>query len=273
MTDIMLQRFEELIESGMKLAPLGGFDFSGYNARLQPTYSEWRKACLELLELVGPVGFPYKNKIVNDPNGMYFYQSSVYSVLNALRELAEKIKASPELLTEKPPVSHETQEKEAGAVIESQGVKILKPPPKKSQEVQQTKEPEKGLGKKVYVVGKKNEPLRIQLSEFLKEIGLEEVAIERSPGTMLELDRIQDNPDVHYAFFVVDSQDIGYIMFELGHFVGKLGKGRVMVLHMTDVNFPREVPGVTVKPIVVKLEEASLAIIKELKALGYTISI
>ncbi len=38
-----------------------------------------------------------------------------------------------------------------------------------------------------------------------------------------------------------------------------------MVLHMTDVEVPKNIPGVQVKPIVVKLEEASLSIIKELK--------
>jgi predicted nucleotide-binding protein len=62
-------------------------------------------------------------------------------------------------------------------------------------------------------------------------------------------------------------------MFELGHFVGKLGKGRVVVLHMSDVEVPKNIPGVLTKPIVVKLEEASLSIMKELKGAGYVISL
>jgi hypothetical protein len=37
---------------------------------------------------------------------------------------------------------------------------------------------------------------------------------------------------------------------------------------MTDVNFPKNVPGVIAKPIVVKLEEASLGLLRELKAAG-----
>ena len=86
---------------------------------------------------------------------------------------------------------------------------------------------------------------------------------------MLLLDKIQDRQDAKYAFFVFNSEDLGYAMFELGHFVGKLGQGRVCVLHMSDVNVPRNIPGVTVKPIVVKLEEASFSILKELKGFGY----
>jgi predicted nucleotide-binding protein len=73
---------------------------------------------------------------------------------------------------------------------------------------------------------------------------------------------------VKFAFFVINSDDLTYAMFEIGHFVGKLGKNRVCVLHMTDVNFPKNVPGVIAKPIVVKLEEASLGLLRELKAAG-----
>jgi hypothetical protein len=42
---------------------------------------------------------------------------------------------------------------------------------------------------------------------------------------------------------------------------------------MSDVNFPKNIPGVSAKSIVVRLEEASLGLMKELKALGFKISI
>jgi predicted nucleotide-binding protein len=90
---------------------------------------------------------------------------------------------------------------------------------------------------------------------------------------MLELDTFRHAPDVRYAFFVFNSEDLAYAMFEVGHFVGTLGRGMVSVLHMSDVNFPKNVPGINVKTIVVKLEEASLAIMRELKAAGYKISL
>ncbi len=90
---------------------------------------------------------------------------------------------------------------------------------------------------------------------------------------MIALDKVEENPDAKYAFFIFNSDDLTYAMFELGHFVGKLGKNHVCVLHMTDVEVPKNIPGVVIKPIVVKLEEASLSILKELKGAGYVISL
>jgi len=157
------------------------------------------------------------------------------------------------------------------------GARVLKPPPKKAQPgpasaTAPKAEKPSGAGKKVYIVAEENDPLRIQLGDFLSEIGLEEVEVKRTHGQMLDLDAFQHRDDVTYAFFIFNNEDLSYAMFELGHFVGKLGKGRVSVLHMSDVNFPKNVPGVLAKPIVVKLEESSLAIMKELKAAGYTMS-
>jgi predicted nucleotide-binding protein len=126
---------------------------------------------------------------------------------------------------------------------------------------------------RVYVIGEDSDPLRVQLTEFLSEIGLQEVAVPRVHGQMLALDTFKHEDDIKYAFFVFNSDDLAYAMFELGHFVGRLGQGHVSVLHMSDVAFPKNVPGIIVKPIVVKLEEASLAIMKELKGAGYKISL
>jgi hypothetical protein len=279
MSEQVLKRYQELIESGSQLVPLGGFDFSGYNARLQNKYLEWRKACLELLELSGPIGFPYKNKILNDHNGGFFYQASAQLIQNCMKELHEKLKASPELVTTPSPSAAQTNRSTSSS--ETSGVRVLKPPPKKPQAspgpapAQQASPASAGQAtdNKVYVIGEKDDPLRIQLEQFISDIGLEKVPLDRQKGQMLALDSLQERPDVKYAFFVINPEDLEYTMFELGHFVGKLGKGRVCALHMSDVNFPKNIPGVTAKSIVVRLEEASLGLMKELKALGFKISI
>ena len=93
----VLKKIEELVKTGTQLAPQGGFEFSGYNARLQNKYLEWRKTCLESLEQAGPIGFPYKNKILADQNGGFFFQASAQLILNAMKELHEKLLASPDL--------------------------------------------------------------------------------------------------------------------------------------------------------------------------------
>jgi hypothetical protein len=278
MSDDILQKFEKLVEEGAKLTPLGGFEFSGYNARLQDSYLAWRKACLESLERVGPIGFPYKNKIVADTNGGNFYQASAYLVYTCVRELFEKLKASPELAAEAAQAPVAAAPAAQSQAPSSSGPRVLKPPPKAAAPASApaaapAAQPAPAAHKSAFVIGELNDPLRQQLTSFLEEVGVTEVPIDRMHGEMLALDSIADNPEAKFAFFIFNSDDMNYAMFELGHFVGKLGKNHVMVLHMTDVEVPKNIPGVLVKPIVVKLEEASLSIIKELRTAGYALSI
>jgi hypothetical protein len=287
MSENLLQRFEQLVEEGTKLTPLGGFDFSGYNARMQDRYLAWRRACLESLEVVGPIGVPYKNKIIGDANGGFFYQASAYLTLSSIRELFEKLKTSPELASEPVPVQAApapVQEQPAATQAQpTSNVRTLKPPPKlaggpipgpavkPAPVVVAATAPV--APKSAYVVGEINDPLRQQLSVFLDEIGVVEIPLDRIRGEMLALESLPESPDAKFAFFIFNSDDLAYAMFELGHFVGRLGKGRVVVLHMSDVEMPKNIPGVLTKPIVVKLEEASLSIMKELKGAGYVISL
>ena len=282
MAEDILKKLEELINQGTQLAPLGGFEFSGYNARLQNKYLEWRKGCLEALEHVGPIGVPHKGKILGDANGGYFFQPSAQLILNQIKELHEKLKASPELAAAAPAPAPAAAAPAPAATTESSGARVLKPPPKPAATPATAPAPAaqpaavpaaNGAMKKVYVVGEEGDPLRVQLSDFLKEIGLEEILLNREKGTMLSLESIGDRPDVKFAFFIFNSNDLAYAMFELGHFVGKLGKNHVCVLHMTDVDFPKNIPGVLLKPIVVKLEEASFTLMKELKNVGLKVSI
>jgi predicted nucleotide-binding protein len=288
MSEQLVHKFEELIAAGTQLAPLGGFDFSGYNARLQNKYLEWRKLCLETLESSGPIGFTYKQKILGDANGGFFFQNSAQLILNSIKELYEKLKLSPDLAAAAQPVTATTSA--SAASNESGGVRTLKPPPKKAatQEIPSQPQPASAptqtqaplssppvasQSNKVYVIGEESDPLRAELLQFLVEIGLLPVEIERQHGQMLALDSVQDRAEVKYAFFVINTDDLAYAMFEIGHFVGKLGKNRVCVIHMSDVSFPKNVPGVVTKPIVVKLEEANFSIMKELKALGFQINL
>ena len=274
----MLQKFEVLVDEGSRLTPLGGFDFSGYNARMQDKYLAWRKSCLESLEIVGPIGFPYKNKIIADANGGFFYQSSANLIYTSMRELLEKLKASPELAAEPAKVSTPVPQ---SVPMESQasgpgGTRTLKPPPKGVSAATSASPVAAAVAEtvsKVYVVGEINDPLRQQLASFLEEVGVVEIPVDRIRGEMISLENIVHEEGARFAFFVLSSADLAYAMFELGHFVGKLGKNHVMVLHMTDTDVPKNIPGVLVKPIVVKLEEASFSIMKELKSAGYSLSI
>jgi hypothetical protein len=130
MPEQIIGKYEDLIKTGTELFPQGGFEVSGYNARLQNKYLDWRKSCLEILEQTGPIGFPYKQKILNDAKGGFFYQQSVQLIMSCIRELYEKVKAAPDLISAQPtpeldlpiPVVQNTQA--------TAGVRVLKPPPK-----------------------------------------------------------------------------------------------------------------------------------------------
>ncbi len=279
MSETMLQRFESLVEEGARLTPLGGFDFSGYNARMQDKYLTWRKACLESLEIVGPIGTPYKSRITGDTNGGLFFQASAHLIYTSMRELFEKLKASPELASE--PVKATPAPQPAVVETQAQGTgatRTLRPPtktvsPTGTAPAQAAPASSPVAAKRVYVIGEINDPLRQQLAVFLEEVGVGEISIDRTHGEMIALESITNEEGANFAFFVLNSEDLTYAMFELGHFVGNLGKNHVMVLHMTDVEAPKNIPGVVVKPIVVKLEEASRSIIRELRSAGYALSI
>ncbi|MGD0589936.1 MAG: TIR domain-containing protein [Bacteroidota bacterium] len=276
MPEQLLKKYDELITTGTQLAPQGGFDASGYNARLQNKYLDWRKACLETLDSSGPIGFPYKQKILGDKNGGFFFQPSAQLILNCMRELYEKVKASPDLASAPAAPTMDRQTPTVQTATDTGGVRVLKPPPKHAASAPpQTSAQSQDAAHtgKVYVVGEANDPLRVQLLQFLGEIGIEEIDIERQHGQMLPLETLQVDAGVRFAFFIINPDDLAYAMFELGHFVGKLGKNRVCVLHMSDVEFPKNVPGVLTKSIVIKLEEASFGLLKDLKASGYQINL
>lgn len=278
MSNNLIQKLEQLVATGTQLVPLGGFDFSGYNARLQNKYLEWRKACLETLEQAGPIGFTYKSKILGDANGGFFFQASAQLIFVNVKELYEKLKASPELAAAPAPVTAPAVEavpQTAAQAPAAGGARVLKPPPKPAvaQSAPQPVAPAQSPSKKVYVIGEINDPLRQQLAQFLSDISLEEIPIDRHHGEMIDLEHLEITSEAQYAFFILNSDDLAYAMFELGHFVGRLGKNHVCVLHMNGVAVPKNIPGILIRPIVVKLEEASMGIMKDLKAAGYTISL
>ena len=62
-------------------------------------------------------------------------------------------------------------------------------------------------------------------------------------------------------------------MFELGYLVGRIGPNRIVCIHKKEDTPPKGVPGIAYKEIVVKLEEISFGLIKDLKAAGFSVSI
>lgn len=260
MDTVLAVKLQELILQGEKLVPEGGLEFSGYNAKMQSHYLLWRKNCLDGLNKCGEKGTALRAQLANDENGTYFYQSSAQRVLDAVREakkIAEAIPAAPVESAPKRAPEVETPKAEP--------MKTPKPAP--------ATKPAIATSNRVFVISAANNPLLQQLTGLLKELGIEVSVYQRTGGGSDALVvHVEKQLDARYAFYLYGADDIPSAMFELGYLVGKLGSNRVCFIYQKDAQVPKNIPGVQRKEIIVKLEEISFSLIKELKAAGFSVS-
>ena len=255
-------KLQELIRQGEKLAPEGGLEFSGYNAKMQSQYLLWRKNCLESIGKTGDKGAALRAQLAGDENGAYFYQSSAQKVLDAAKEavkFADPVAAPP---PPPPPAKHPTDPE------------VKKAPEPVKAEAQKSQPPKAASisTNRVFVVSAANNPLMGQLVALLKELGIEASVYQRTGGSDALISNVEKQQIPQYAFYLVGADDIPSVMFELGYLVGKFGANRVCCVHQKDVQVPKNIAGVQRKEITVKLEEVSFSLIKELKAAGYSVT-
>ncbi len=150
------------------------------------------------------------------------------------------------------------------------------------------------LSNKVFIVHGHDENLKQEVEIFLKDIGLEPIVLHRQPDkgqTIIE--KFENNSEVGYALILLTPDDVGYpvsqetegsdvkkrqrarqnVIFEFGYFVGKLGRSRVCCIYKEGVELPTDISGVIYKKVTTNIEEIGMSIIKDLKAVGYTIKI
>lgn len=163
--------------------------------------------------------------------------------------------------------------------------------------VTREKEIEKSIKKtnKIFVVHGHDEKLKHEVEIFLQEIGLEPIILHRQPDkgqTIIE--KIESNSDVGYAIILLTPDDIGYssieeskeesereknfrarqnVIFEFGYFIGKLGRSRVCCLYKENVELPTDVSGIIYKEVKTTVDEIAFSIIKDLKAIGYSVNL
>lgn len=295
-----LSKLQELIQQGEKLVPEGGLEFSGYNAKMQNQYLMWRKNCLDALAKIGEKAAPFREKITKDENGAYFYQNSAQLILENVKlalpiaEIEAKKNSAPSPPPPKPaPQSAPKVEAPQSKATSQTQVPKTEPPQQKSapqpaatapkQEnskpaaapsvpLEQTKSIS-ASGKQVYVLSSSETELQNQLSAFLKEINIEPIVFKRGEAMDAIIAFLDKHPNVKYAYYLFNVEDVNNAMFELGYLVGKVGTNRVVCIHKKEDQPPKGIPGITYKEIVVKLEEISFGLIKELKAAGYSVSI
>ena len=148
------------------------------------------------------------------------------------------------------------------------------------------------LTNKVFVVHGHDELLKNEVENFLRSLGLDPIVLHRQPDqgkTLIE--KFEHHSDVGYAFILLTPDDIAYsanqeplldekrtkeqrarqnVIFEFGFFVGKLDRSRVCCLYKGSVALPSDLGGLVYKKIEGTFDSQAYAIIKELKAAGYT---
>lgn len=151
------------------------------------------------------------------------------------------------------------------------------------------------LSNRIFVVHGHDTQLKVEVEQFLNEIGLEPIILHRQVdqgATIIE--KFEKHSDVGFAIILLTPDEFSYtvdqeklaesdrkkesrarpnVIFEFGYFVGKLGRSRVCCIHKGDVMVPSDLNGLLYKKIEESLEAQAYSITRELKAAGYNVKL
>ena len=146
------------------------------------------------------------------------------------------------------------------------------------------------FGNKVFIVHGHDKTIKESVARFLEHLDLDVVILHEKPDkgrTIIEKLLEESDIDVGCAVVLLTPDDVGKsaseegeasprarqnVIFELGLFIGKLGKQRVHVLYKKGVEVPTDYQGVLYTP----LDDAGawqFKLAKELQAIGFDIDL
>ncbi len=117
-------------------------------------------------------------------------------------------------------------------------------------------------GKKIFIVHGHDEEAKYSLARFLEKLGIEVIILHEQPnGGRTIIEKFEDYSDVSYAVVLLTPNDLGggkndldflprarqNVIFELGFFIGALGRERVCALHKGEVEIPSIFRGIYTK--------------------------
>lgn len=144
----------------------------------------------------------------------------------------------------------------------------------------------KSKANKVFVIHGHDEAARETVARFLEKLGIEPIILHEKPNqgrTIIE--KFEDNVDVDFAVVLLTPDDLGGVqsknselfprarqnaIFELGFFIGRLGRKNVCVLKKHEVETPSDYSGV----VYINLDDSGgwmMNLTRELKAAGFEI--
>lgn len=139
---------------------------------------------------------------------------------------------------------------------------------------------------RVFIVHGRDNEKKESCARALEHMGLNPIILHEQPNkgkTIIE--KFEEYSDVGYAVVLMTPDDIGglkdeqqkerarqNVVFELGYFIGKLGRNRVTALVDGELELPTDISGV----VYTDLDSRGLwkyALAKELNAVGYTVDL
>lgn len=146
----------------------------------------------------------------------------------------------------------------------------------------------KGLSKKIFIVHGRNNELKETTARLLEKLGLTPIILHEqlNQGKTI-IEKFEDYSDVDFAIVLMTPDDIGYfanesdspkhrarqnVVFELGYFIGKLGRTHVAAIVKGNIEVPTDISGVLY--IGVDNNDAwKIMLAKEIKGVGYNIDL
>jgi predicted nucleotide-binding protein len=145
------------------------------------------------------------------------------------------------------------------------------------------------MSENVFIVHGRDFGSATELARILEGLKLKPIILsEQASGSRTIIEKLEKYSDVGYAFVILTPDDVGglassrsnlknrarqNVILELGYFMGLLGRDRVGCLYKGDIELPSDMLGVVRVQFNQYLKEVYWYIIKELKAVGYTIEL
>ena len=147
----------------------------------------------------------------------------------------------------------------------------------------------------IFIVHGHDESSTLNLENLLYRLGLKPIVLwrEADKGRTL-IEKFEEHSDAGYVFVLFTPDEVAYltseetkpdeqrkkvrrarpnVIFEMGFFFGRLGRKRVCCLVKGDIEKPSDIDGIVYKSFDKKPGDIEGALIKELKAAGYNISL
>ncbi len=222
----MIKAFENLISEGRELKNQTVDWFGTKNGSLDiGAYTSWRQRCIKAINDIGKSGDRLIKDIENHPYVQQPYDITIEQILGNLEAALEFAKES--LMS--------------GKDINTDKIS-------------------KVTNKKVFIIHGHDEAAKQTVARFIEHLELEPIILHEKPNkgrTLIE--KVLDNAEtVDFAIALLTPDDEGYsvkqpsekrkrarqnVIFELGLFIGKLGRQRVVALHK-DIENPSDLGGV-----------------------------